>query len=53
MLISEAEPEIAVTVEALIIPVVLPSSVFNTDAATDVSLKVTASSPNPLIPDDE
>ena len=52
MLISETEPEIAVTVEASITPVVLPSSVFNTEEASDVSLKVTASSPNPLIPDD-
>ena len=53
MFASAANPVKVATVAAFTVPVVLPSSVFNTDAASEVSLKVTASFPNPLIPDDE
>ena len=47
-----AVPVKVVTVAALTAPVVLPSNVFNTVVAREVSLKVTASFPKPLIPDD-
>ena len=47
-----AVPVRVVTVAAFTAPVVLPSSVFKTVVASDVSLKVTASFPKPLIPDD-
>ena len=46
---SAAVPVNVVTVVALIDPEVLPSSVFNTDAAKVVSSRVTASFPNPVI----
>ena len=39
-----------VIVAAFTAPVVLPSRVFNTVAAKDVSDRVTASFPNPVIP---
>ena len=39
---SAADPVRVVTVPASTIPEVLPSSVFNTDAAIDVSVIVTA-----------
>ena len=50
VLTTAAVPVKVVTVAALTAPVVLPSSVFNTDAANVVSLKVTASFPKPVIP---
>ena len=53
MLISAADPVRVVTVPASTIPEVLPSSVFNTDAAIDVSAIVIASLPRPVIPLDE
>ena len=52
MLASAAVPVNVVTVVALIDPVVLPSSVFNTDAANVVSSRVIASFARPLIPDE-
>ena len=48
---SAAEPVRDVTVPALILPVVLPSTVLRTEAVVDASVKTTASSPNPVIPD--
>ena len=45
-----AVPVKVVTVAAFTAPVVLPSNVFNTVVASDVSLKVTASFPNPVMP---
>ena len=45
--VAAAVPVKVVTVEALTVPVVFPSSVFKTDAASVVSLIVTASFPRP------
>ena len=47
---SAPVPVSTVTVEAFTAPLVFPSSVFKTDAATVVSVKVTASFPRLLIP---
>ena len=47
---SEAEPDKVVTVEASMIPVVLESRVFKTEASMEVSEMVIASFPNPSIP---
>ena len=48
---SAADPVRDVTVPALTLPVVFPSTVLRTEAVVEVSLKVTASSPSPVIPD--
>ena len=50
MFIVAAAPVKVVIVLALIAPDVLPLRVFNVAIANDVSLRVTASPPNPLIP---
>ena len=50
VLTTAAVPVKVATVAAFTAPVVLPSSVFNTDAANVVSDKVTASFPKPVIP---
>ena len=49
---SAANPVKVLTVAAFTAPVVVPSRVLRAEAATEVSLMVTASFPNPLIPDD-
>ena len=51
-LMSVIDPVKVVTVLASILPVVFPSSVFRADAAVLYQLNVTASFPNPEIPDD-
>ena len=53
VLIAEAEPDKVVMVEASMIPMVLPSRVFNSEASMEVSEMVIDSLPNPLIPDEE
>src|SRR5438094_889073 len=45
-------PVSVVTVPALIVPVVKPSSLFSDDAVAVVSLSVTASLPSPLMPEE-
>ena len=47
---SAVVPVTVVTMAALIVPLVLASSAMRSVAATVRSLRVTASSPNPLIP---
>ena len=47
--LSEADPRRVVILEALILPVVKASRVIRTDASIDVSLRVTASLPKPVI----
>ena len=50
MLTAAAEPVRVVTVPAFTLPEVLPSTVLRVDALIEVSVKVTASFPNPDIP---
>ena len=50
VLASATDPVIVVTVLASTVPVVFALRVLRVDAATDVSVNVTASSPNPVIP---
>ena len=50
MFIAAAAPVKVLTVPAFTAPVVLPSRVFNSATANDVSSIVTASSPKPVIP---
>ena len=52
MLRSAAVPESVLTVLALTVPDVLPSSVLRTDAVSEVSVRVTASLPRLLMPDE-
>ena len=47
--LSESDPKRVVILEALIIPVVKASRVIRTDALIEVSVKVTASFPKPVI----
>ena len=47
---SAMDPVIVVTVPAVTLPVVLPSIVLRVDASMEVSVKVTFSSPKPVIP---
>ena len=47
--LSESDPARVVILDALIIPVVKASRVIRTDALIDVSVKVTASFPKPVI----
>ena len=46
---AEAEPDKVVMVEASMIPMVLPSRVFNSEASMEVSEMVIDSLPNPVI----
>ena len=52
MLRSAAAPESVETVLALTVPDVLPSRVLRTEAASEVSERVTASSPRLLMPEE-
>ena len=52
VLASAADPVTVKTVLASIVPVVFPLRVLRVAAVIEVSLKVTASFPKPLIPDD-
>ena len=52
-MISAIAPVIVVTVDASIVPLVLPSRVLRIVAANDVSVRVIASLPKPVILDDE
>ena len=47
---SEAVPESVLMEEALMVPDVRPSSVLRTDAASELSERVTASLPRLLMP---
>ena len=52
LVMSAADPVKDVTVFASIVPDVLPSRVVSVEAASEVSVNVTASFPSPDIPDD-
>ena len=52
MLRSAAAPESVLIELASMLPVVLPSSVLRTDAASEVSVRVTASLPRLLMPEE-
>ena len=52
MLRSAAAPESVETVLALTVPEVLPSRVLRTEAESEVSVRVTASSPRLLMPEE-
>ena len=52
MIRSEALPVRVVTVSALTVPDVLPSRVLRTEAESEVSVRVTGSSPSPEIPEE-